>query len=273
MKDIDARSLQTFKEVVWDYYAKNARTMPWREDCSLYSVLVSELMLQQTQVERVRKKYVEFMSRFPDVESLAAAGLDDVMQLWQGLGYNRRARFLHQAARQIVRMKKPPKTIGELTELAGVGKNTAGALQAYVYNIPSVFIETNIRTVYFYHFFQNETDVLDKQIEELVIKTVDSEHPREWYWALMDYGSYLKLQGVKNINVSKHYKKQSPLKGSVREVRGKIIKALTVHGPCHENDLRKLVPYDKRWQPAIDGLMKDGLISRLDKSIIQLTKE
>src|SRR5690606_25304134 len=142
--------------------------------------------------------------------------------LWQGLGYNRRAKFLHEAAKMIVREYSGifPEDERGLLSLPGVGKNTAGAIRAYAFNHSSIFVETNIRSVYIHHFFNDQYDIDDKQIIEQLEATIDREEPRRFYWALMDYGSWLKAQGIKNISASKHYKKQSAMEGIVRETRG-----------------------------------------------------
>ncbi len=260
---------EQFTEEVWAHYCQHMRSMPWRDDPSLYNVLVSELMLQQTQVPRVLTKFAEFMSVFPTIESLASASLADVLIVWQGLGYNRRAKYLHEAAKYIVANGQPTDIEG-LVKLPGVGKNTAGAIMAYVYNQPVAYIETNIRTVYFHHFYPNDANVSDARLLELVAATVDKEHPREWYWALMDYGAFLKSQGMGRLDVSKHYKKQSALKGSVREVRGQILRAL-VSGDMTLADLKATLDADGRFTPAFDGLLADGLIEHNDGQV-HLTK-
>lgn len=237
------------------------RTMTWREDTRAYYVLVSELMLQQTQVPRVVPKFEAFIAAFPDEAALARASLGDVLKLWQGLGYNRRAKFLHQAAQMIVNEFDGafPETPEDILRLPGVGKNTAGAILAYAFNQPAIYVETNVRTVYIHHFFADNFAVDDKQIIELLETTIDRENPRAFYQNLMDYGSWLKAQGVRNISQSKHYKKQSPLKGSVREVRGQIIAALAA-GAMSEDDLRQHAAADERFGPALEGLLKDGLV-------------
>lgn len=236
------------------------RDMPWRSDTRPYYVLVSELMLQQTQVDRVIPKFLSFIAAFPDEKSLAAATLADVLQLWQGLGYNRRAKFLHEAAKRVVEMGEFPQDESGLTALPGVGKNTAGAILAYAFNRPALFIETNVRAVYIHHYFHDHDAVDDTAIHEVLEQTIDRDHPREFYWALMDYGSWLKKQGVKPSR-SRHYKKQSPLKGSVREVRGQIVAVLTA-GEMGETQLRESIDADERFNPALDGLVSDGLVTR-----------
>lgn len=235
--------------------------MPWRRDTRPYYILVSELMLQQTQVSRVVPKFEEFVRVFPSILDLASASLGDVLVLWSGLGYNRRAKFLWQSA-QIVQHEFGgvfPTTIEDLVRLPGVGQNTAGAIMVYAYNEPVVFVETNIRTVYLHHFFQDRDDVTDAEIREKLAETLDREHPREWYWALMDYGATLKSQRLGTITRSKHYTKQPKLAGSLREMRGLILRALAV-GPMTKNQLMQNVSADSRFVLALDSLKSEGLI-------------
>ncbi len=248
------------------------RDMPWRRDTRPYYVLVSELMLQQTQVDRVIPKFNEFIRAFPDERALAAASLADVLRAWSGLGYNRRAKFLHDAAKKIVGdfNGRVPATKTELLTLPGVGEGTAGAIMVYAYNQPTVFIETNVRTVYFHHFFADNTAVADTQLLPIIQTTIDQDHPREFYWALMDYGSWLKQNGIGNISQSKHYKKQAPLKGSPREVRGQIIRYLTKAG-ASVVVLRRDLSADDRFDSALNGLIADGLVTETD-TILHLTK-
>lgn len=263
-------NIDEFRELIHQKSSELYRDMPWRQDTRPYYVLVSELMLQQTQVERVIPKFEAFITAFPDERALARAPLADVLTLWSGLGYNRRAKYLHSAARLIVQSGQFPNTFEGLQELPGVGKNTAGAIMAYAYNQPVIFIETNVRTVYLHHFFPEGDKVDDLQIAEQLIKTIDTEYPREFYWALMDYGSFLKRQGVGKITQSKHYKKQAPLKGSVREVRGAIVRALTA-ADMTEASLREHIGADERFSPALTGLIGDGLVMR-QNSQLHLTR-
>lgn len=250
-----------FQTILRDKGHELYRDMPWRQDVRPYYVLVSELMLQQTQVDRVIPKFNAFITAFPDEVTLARASLSEVLQLWSGLGYNRRAKFLHEAAKMVVATydSRIPDDEKILMTLPGVGPNTAGAIMTYAFNKPVVFIETNIRTVYFYHFFQLGEKVTDKELTSLVEATMDDENPREFYWALMDYGSWLKKSGAGHINQSVHYKKQSALKGSVREVRGQIVRQLTLQD-MPEAGLRRLLLADERFDLALSGLVRDGLV-------------
>lgn len=257
-----------FIELIWHRGGELYREMPWREDVQPYYVLVSELMLQQTQVDRVIPKFDAFIARFPDISSLAQAPLSDVLLLWQGLGYNRRAKYLHDSAKMVLADFDGvfPSAKPELLLLPGVGPNTAGAILNYAFNAPTVFIETNVRTVYFHHFFPEGDKVSDTQLLPLIEETIDKEHPREFYWALMDYGSWLKRQGAGKITQSHHYVKQSKLEGSVRQVRGQIIARLTT-SEVTLMELTRMYEGDTRLTPALAGLIKDGLVVELDDVI------
>lgn len=218
---------QLFKKRVWDFYKNHGRRLPWRETRDPYKILVSEIMLQQTQVKRVVPKYKSFVKKFPTLEALAGAPLSVVLKEWQGLGYNRRALYLKRTAESTVTNfgGKLPKDYKLLLSLPGIGPATAGDILAFAHNIAVPVIETNIRTVFLHHFFNDVSckQIHDKEILPLVEKTLDLKNPREWYWALLDYGSYLK-KTIGNQNAkSKHYAKQSTFKGSNRELRSKIL--------------------------------------------------
>ncbi len=244
------------------------RDMPWRRDTRAYYVLVSELMLQQTQVARVEPKFQEFIARFPDESALASASLAEVLALWQGLGYNRRAKFLHAAAAMVMGEFDGaiPNVESELRRLPGVGVNTAGAILAYGFNQPALFIETNIRTVYLHHFFNDTDSVHDREIYALLSQTIDRNNPRRFYQNLMDYGTWLKSQGIRNIAKSQHYKKQSPLRGSVRELRGDMIRALLVSAYSIA-EFQEQFGADDRYVAALNGLQGDALVEQSDGRI------
>ncbi len=270
MKELRKAEKTQFQDTIWNYYEKHGRKMPWRGEEDPYKVLVSEIMLQQTQVARVTLKYAEFLKKFPTLGSLAKASLSDVLKVWQGLGYNRRARFLHEFAKEVVKNHKGkvPSDYEILLTLPGIGKGTAGSLSAFAFNLPVAFIETNIRRVYIHHFFKDKESVADAEILPIVEATVDEVNPQEWYYALMDYGVHLKGK-VKNPNQrSKHYAKQSKFEGSNREVRGGIIKELTVVGGQSLVTLRKKLKFDaKRFDTALKGLIKEGFVIQKGTSI------
>lgn len=253
--------IKEFQELVWEYWRRNGRQgLPWREAPTPYNVVVSELMLQQTQVERVVPKFLEFTERFPDFPALAKAQLSEVLIAWQGLGYNRRAKYLHELAKVVVTLGGLPDTVEELVKLPGIGKNTAGAILAYAFDQPVVYIETNIRTVYLHHFFADQFDVDDKELLPIIERTFDRDEPRAWYSALMDYGSYLKKQCYGRNNASKHYKKQSKFEGSVRQVRGAIVRALT-SSALKRSELERVVGADERFETALQQLVTEGIIT------------
>lgn len=262
--ELSARQKETFLTVLWEQYRLHGRpTLPWRipEGASgtfdPYKIMVSELMLQQTQVGRVIPKYQVFLARFPHLGALAAARLGDVLRVWQGLGYNRRAKYLHEAARALL-AKQAPWQYTDLLACRGIGPNTAAAVLTYSYNQPFGFVETNIRTVYIHHFFANQTNVSDREILALVEQTLDRENPREFYWALMDYGSYLKAS-IGNLNTaSKQYVRQSRFEGSRRQIRGRIIRLLGGR-PYTKRELLALVT-DRRVPAVLGELQTEGLI-------------
>jgi len=185
---------KAFQKVIWRFFAQNGRDLPWRRTKNPYKILVSEIMLQQTQVERVIPKYAEWLARFPTAATLATAARATVLTTWRGLGYNRRALALKRAAESIVARGKFPREVAEILELPGVGPYTAGAIAAFAFNEPVVMIETNIRTVFIHHFFSDQKNVRDSELLPLIEKTLPRLKPREWYWALMDYGSHLKKE-------------------------------------------------------------------------------
>lgn len=227
-----------FQEIVWDHYRHHARSMPWRENPTPYNVVVSEFMLQQTQVDRVRTKFEAWLAQWPDFASLAKASTEDVLRLWKGLGYNRRALRL-QAVAQRVRAEfdgELPDDVECLQAFAGIGPGTAGAIAAYAFNQPVVFIETNIRRVFLHHFFADSDGVADKELMPLIAEALDCEHSREWYWALMDYGTFLKTQVVNPNRRSKHYAKQAKFEGSHRQLRGLILDRVLQQGSFGAQD-------------------------------------
>lgn len=239
--------LKNFKDAVWGYYKTHKRSLAWRNTKDPYKILVSEVMLQQTQVERVKKFYEEFLRAFPNTKTLAEAPLSEVLKLWKGLGYNRRAVNLKRAAEEVEKNHKGkfPKDYASLLKLPGIGQSTAGAIMNFAYNTPTPFIETNIRSIYLYSFFKNKDGVHDKEILELVSKTQDAENPREWYYALYDYGTHLKKTVGNQNSRSRHFKKQSSFKGSNRELRSLILSRLLEKKKVTPEQLVKALQRDK----------------------------
>jgi A/G-specific adenine glycosylase len=263
---IHKKKLQQLQKIVWKYYRKSGRhALPWRKTKNPYHILVSELMLQQTQVVRVIPKYRLFLKTFPTIHSLAHAPLKEVLVVWQGLGYNRRAKFLLETAQSVVHELhgRIPRSFETLKELKGVGAYTAAAVCVFSYNIPVAMIETNIRTVFFHHFFQNKKSVRDSEILQLSQQCMDTDNPREWFWALMDYGAFLKESGVQMNSLRKGYRAQAPFKGSNREVRGSILRLLTQHASLKEEALVSLVGGSPvLLHTQLLALKKEGLVQK-----------
>lgn len=259
---LNPQVIKRFKKIVNDYYHTFGRDLPWRKTTSAYHVLVSEVMLQQTQVQRVLVKYPEFIARFPDISSLSKSTVKEVLSVWSGMGYNRRALFLRQIAIIVMEQYngKIPKSPSLLDLLPGIGPATASSICAFAYNRPVVFIETNIRRVFIHHFFKEGIDIEDDDIMALVEKTLDKKNPRDWYYALMDYGSYLGKSVVNPNRRSKHYTIQSSFDGSDRQIRGKILKLLLSH-PCSEKELVLLIDASpQRIKAVLNDLIKEGFI-------------
>ncbi|HAH61209.1 MAG TPA: endonuclease III [Treponema sp.] len=224
---------EAFRSTILENYRLYGRSFPWRETSDPYAILVSEMMLQQTQTLRVLPKYEAWLKRFPDVQALANAPLPDVLAAWNGLGYNSRAKYLQNACREVCEKYNGifPDTKDGLDSLPGVGPYTAGAVSAFAYNNPEVFIETNIRSVFIFFFFNgSEEKIPDEQLLPLVEQTLDRRNPREWYYALMDYGAELKKRVKNPSRKSARYAKQSKFEGSLRQARGAILRQLTETG-------------------------------------------
>ncbi len=251
-------SYTSFRRLVWAHYRKSGRhELPWRKTRDPYKILVSEIMLQQTQVDRVKPFYEAFLSHFPTVHALAHAPLSQVLRAWQGLGYNRRAKLLHAAAKEIA-ARGMPKTAAALRLLPGVGPYTARAVAAFAYDEESVFVETNIRTAVTYHFFPHKKAVSDTEIENVLVSCAPKGRVREWSYAFMDYGAFLKRSGVRLNAKSAHYVKQSVFSGSMREARGAILKELAKESAT---------------RPRLLGLLGDDREEQLAAALLALVRE
>ena len=252
----------TFQTKILAYAAAHKRDLPWRTPylqpdnqgyLDFYRVFLSEVMLQQTQVPRVIQKYHEFLDAFPTMFALAHATLPDVLRVWQGLGYNRRGKCLWQAAQKLQTTNyKLHLNPAELDALPGIGPATAASIYCFAYNKPTVFIETNIRKVFIFHFFPDRDEVEDADLIPLVRETLDTINPREWYYALMDYGSYLSKMVPNPNRRSKHYVRQSKFEGSDRQVRGRLLRDHLVG--------KKIVLQNERERTIWKTLQSEGLI-------------
>jgi A/G-specific adenine glycosylase len=272
------KQVKKFQVDVLKHWQKNGRhTLPWRLTNDPYRILVSEVMLQQTQVDRVIPYFEKFLKKFPTVQKLAKAKLGDVLKLWSGLGYNRRAKYLHDAGRAIVERHggKFPRDYTELRKLPGVGDYTARAVRVFAFNEPDILIETNIRTVFFHHAevfhvacgrkrhgTYADAEVLPMALEAAKEGTPAAGGTRVWHWALMDYGAYLKKSGVRLNDKSAHYAKQSKFEGSNRQLRGRLLRRL-MDGPITKSafkDISAKNVYDISM--VLGDMEKEGLVIR-----------
>ena len=256
-----------FKKKVWNHYGKEKRAFPWRETRDPYKILVSEIMLQQTQADRVVIKYNSFLKKWPTAKKLASAELRDVLAEWSGLGYNRRGKSLWLLAKAVVAEYNGniPDTTEELEKLPGIGPYTARAIMAFAYDKSFPLIETNIRAVYIYEFFNNPNKDTPQKISDdtlfpLIEKTLDEKNPREWYYALMDYGAYLKKLKLSTNVRHASYTKQSKFKGSTREARGAVMRNLIESRMTLKKLQEKIkLPHD-RIALAISAMEKEGIV-------------
>lgn len=272
MRRTRSQKIEEFKKLVLNFYIKEGRhDLPWRKNKTAYKILVSEVMLQQTQVSRVREKYPLFLKTFPTTSALANAPLAHVLAIWQGMGYNRRALALHRLAKEIMvkHHGKIPRARADLELLPGIGPYTAGAIRAFAFNESEVFIETNIRRVFIHHFFSRALSVSDKEILPLVEMTLDTKNPREWYFALMDYGAHLPKIAKNPNKKSKHYVIQKKFEGSHRQLRGRVLKYLHTAGKCTlALCARTLEITPEKAQKILDEFVREGFIQKHGKKYI-----
>lgn len=262
-KPLTSDEIKEFRLAIYRHYDRYRRRFPWRQTRDPYRILVSEIMLQQTQTNRVVEKYTEFIAAFPDIAALAQAPLQAILSVWQGLGYNRRALYLKKLAETVEAQYEGriPGTVEELKKLPGLGPATAASVAAFAFNRPVVFLETNIRTVFIHHFFPEEEKVSDADILPRAEAALDRENPRRWYNALMDYGAMLKKSGTNPGRRSAHYTRQSPFEGSDRQIRGRILRLLTGHPSLTGKEMiAKLDDEPRRVRHNLDKLVKEGLV-------------
>ena len=249
--------LRAFVEFVAKKGCELYRDLPWRRTYDPYAIWISEVMLQQTQVSRVDGRWQRWLERFPTVDALAAAAPSDVLEEWQGLGYNRRALSVHRAAQAISEaggiFPQDPK---ELVKLPGIGPATAAGIRAFAFNLHGVYLETNVRTVFLHELYPQAEGVPDSELVPLVELTCPASvtgavnadsaanvvstdgtandataefTPRSWYYALLDYGAYLKKTIPNPSRRSKSHVKQSRFEGSHRQKRAELLRVLLAH--------------------------------------------
>ena len=259
-----------FQRLILEWGRDNRRDMPWRDTRDPYRILVSEVMLQQTQVSRVLPKYEAFLREFPTLEALADASQSSLLRTWQGLGYWNRALRLKEAARAIVDEYegKFPRDLATLMTLPGVGPYTAGAVACFAFGRAEPFLDTNIRRVYLFFFFPGEDDVSDSRIMEIARRAVWTEDPREWGYALFDYGA-TELRDRAINRRSRHYSRQSAFEGSFRSFRTQALRhVLAQEGASLSREelegflVERLATGDHPYTPqdVLGALINDGLL-------------
>jgi A/G-specific adenine glycosylase len=264
---ITQRAIALFQDLILSHYRNHGRDLPWRRTTDPYRILVSEIMLQQTQVERVAGKYREFLNRFPDFASLARAPKSEILLAWQGMGYNRRAIALQKTAQRVVEEYggRLPADVETLATFPGIGKATAAAICAYAFNMPVVYIETNIRRVFIHFFFPEKEGVRDDEILPVVERALYRENPREWYSALMDYGSVLKKRTANPNRRSASYSRQSRFEGSDRQVRGRLLALVLEEGAVTEGEAAARTGEDPgRVRRILADLAQEGFVAESD---------
>lgn len=264
-----------FRNTVLAYYVREGRhTLPWRKTHDPYKILVSEIMLQQTQVDRVIPFFARWMKKFPTVKKLALSPLSDVLKEWSGLGYNRRAKLLRECAKAIQDQYGGivPTEREALVALPGIGPYTAGAIRAFAFDEKEVFIETNIRAALIHHFFPKSKKVDDKKLLPLLAECITHvPSAREWYSALMDYGSHLKKTNANPSRRSRHHTRQARFEGSLRQFRGIIVRRL-LKGPLAEEALLAVDVGDSYLlEQAVRDLAREGLIEKKGKKWVLAT--
>ncbi len=251
------------RELIWNYYAQARRSFLWRESVTPYNVVVSEVMLQQTSTIRVEQKFQDFIQQFSSFEALATASFEDVLRYWKGLGYNRRAKNLQTIAQKIVADHggNLPANPSIIQTFPGIGAATASSICAFAFDAPSIFFETNIRTVLIYFFIHEDRVVHDKELLPFATALFDLSRPRDWYYALMDVGVLIKKRVGNLTQMSKHYTKQSKFEGSRRQIRGKVLELLlaTPHLTQKEIEIR-IADGAARTQGVIDELLSENFL-------------
>ena len=263
-------NIADFQRMILEWGHDNRRDMPWRDTRDPYKILVSEVMLQQTQVSRVLSIYEKFLREFPTLEALASSSQATLLRTWQGLGYWNRALRLRDAARMVVNEFGGlfPQDPATLKTLPGVGPYTAGAVACFAFGSAEPFLDTNIRRVYLFFFFPDEDDVPDSRIMEIARQAVWNDDPREWAYALFDYGA-TELRDKQINRRSRHYSQQSAFEGSFRSFR-----TLALHHVLAQENTslsraelevflaNRLATGDHSYTPqeVMDALISDGLL-------------
>jgi A/G-specific adenine glycosylase len=259
-----ARRTRALQERLLAWYEDNRRDLPWRRTTDPYAVLVSEIMLQQTQVARVTPRFVEWLEAWPTLESLAAAPLADVLVRWQGLGYNNRARRLRECAVAAVaaapdgRPAELPRSLDGLRALPGIGPYTARAVLVFAHNDDLAAVDANVRRV-LTHELGLPGDLTDTVLQAVADAVLPRGRSRDWHNALMDYGSLVLTSRATGIASRT---RQGAFEGSRRQKRARLLRRLLDAGPQSLSDLSAALgrPLDET-ADLVERLRRDGLVT------------
>lgn len=263
-----AMAREPFVALVREQGRQHYRELPWRHIDDPYAVLVSEIMLQQTQVARVERFWRRFLSALPTIDALAAASTADVLELWQGLGYNRRALALKRTADECAARYggKLPASYDELVALPGIGPATAAGVRAFALNQPGVYLETNVRAVLIHCLFPDAEGVKDRQLEPFAADTCPADDPRDWYYAMLDFGAHLKVTHPNPTRKSAHYARQSAFEGSRRQKRSWVVRRVLAEpeGVAPAKVLAELSAAEQEaGRPAVDDALFASIVDDL----------
>ncbi len=263
MAELTDKQVSLFRRKIWTFYKSNRRDLPFRETIDPYGITISEFMLQQTQVERVIPKYLSWIEKWPDWPCLSRATTKQLLQFWSGLGYNRRAVYLGKLALTICKEYDGtlPFDAGILQKLPGIGPYTANAILIFAFNKDIVAIDTNIRRVLI-HELKLSPDISKEELAEIANRVLPRGKSRDWHNALMDYSS---LALPKQIKTIPPISRQSRFEGSIRQIRGEIIRRLTITRRINLTDIERDLRRSRQDViKAVQGLAKDGLITCRD---------
>lgn len=272
---VSPERLEEFSATVWERGRELYRDLPWRDTHDPYAILLSEVMLQQTQVSRVMGRWEQWLETFPTIADLASAPLPPVLELWQGMGYNRRALNLKRCAEEVVAMHDGvvPSDKKALLALPGIGPSTSAGVRIFAFRQPDMYLETNVRAVFIHELFPGRESVADKELVSLVEATCPQDaRVRAWYYALLDYGAYLKKTMPNPTRRSKHCTRQSKFEGSHRQKRAYLLRRVIDDALSTEDLARDLAQSERasgRQEPSVeevrailDELEREGFVMR-----------